>query len=97
MKLAKPWLVAYLGALAVLLAASALHPAGLRKHRALEAEVRRVAEENETLRERNVRLRREARALAGDPAALERAAREELGYVRPGERVYELPPAGEPR
>ena len=37
-------------------------------------------------------MRREARALAGDPAALERAAREELGYVRPGERVYELPP-----
>jgi cell division protein FtsB len=94
-KLAKRWLFAYLGALAILLLASALHPAGLRKHRALAADVRRVAEENEKLRDRNLRLRREARALAGDPAALERAAREELGYVRPGERVYELPPAGE--
>ena len=94
MKLAKPWLFAYLGVLAVLLSASALHPAGLRKHRALAADVRRVADENERLREKNLRLRREARALAGDPAALERAAREELGYVRPGERVYELSPSG---
>ena len=94
MKLAKPWLFAYLGAIAVLLTASALHPAGLRKHRALAVDVRRVAEENENLREKNSRLRREARALAGDSAALERAAREELGYVRPGERVYELRPSG---
>jgi cell division protein FtsB len=93
-KLAKPWLLAYLGTLAVLFVASALHPAGLRKHRALAADVLRLADENEKLRERNQKLRREARALAGDPAALERAAREELGWVRPGERVYELPPAG---
>jgi cell division protein FtsB len=97
LKRAKTWLFAYLGALAVLLAASALHPAGLRKHRALSADVQRVADENEKLREKNQRLRREARALAGDPAALERAAREELGYVRPGERVYVLPPAGAAR
>ncbi len=90
MKLAKPWLIAYFGALAVLLAASALHPAGLRKHRALAADVRRLTEENDRLREKNLRLRREARALAGDAGALERAAREDLGYVRPGERVYEL-------
>lgn len=94
MKLAKPWLFAYFGALAILLVASALHPAGLRKHRALSADVRRLADENETLREKNQRLRQEARALAGDPAALERAAREELGYVRPGERIYQLPPSG---
>jgi cell division protein FtsB len=93
-KRAKPWLFAYIGTLAALLVASALHPAGLRKHRALAADVRRVADENDKLREKNLRLRREARALAGDPAALERAAREELGYVRPGERVYELSPPG---
>ena len=94
MKPAKPWLFAYVGALALLLGVSALHPAGLRKHRALAEDVRRVADENERLRETNARLRREARALAGDPAALERAAREDLGYVRPGERIYELSPGG---
>jgi cell division protein FtsB len=37
-----------------------------------------------------VALAREARALRADPAALERAAREELRFVRPGERVYWL-------
>jgi cell division protein FtsB len=93
-KRAKPWLYAYFGTLAALLVASALHPAGLRKHQALALDVRRVADENDRLREKNLRLRREARALAGDPAALERAAREELGYVRPGERVYEFSPPG---
>jgi cell division protein FtsB len=91
---ARPWLLAYVGAVVALLGASALHPGGLRRHRALAADVRRVSAENDALRERNLRLRREARALAGDAAALERAAREDLGYVRPGERVYELGPAG---
>ncbi len=90
MKRRRTWLFAYLGTLAALLVASALHPAGLRKHRALAADVRRIADENAALRERNMKLRREAKALAGDPAALERAAREELGYVRPGEIVYKL-------
>jgi cell division protein FtsB len=93
-KLAKPWLIAYTGVVAALFVASALHPAGLRRHWALAVDVRRLADENEKLREKNQTLRREARALAGDPAALERAAREELGYVRPGERVYVLPPPG---
>ena len=80
--------------MAALLGASALHPGGLRRASALSADVRRVRGENDELRERNLRLRREIRALAGDAGALERAAREDLGYVRPGERVYELRPSG---
>ncbi len=94
MKTRRKLLIAYGGVIALLLVASALHPAGLRKHRALSEDVARISAENDQLREKNQRLRREARALAGDPAALERAAREELGYVRPGERVYDLAPAG---
>ena len=94
MKLARPPWIAYAAGVALLLAASALHPGGLRKASALSADVRRVSEENARLREQNQRLRREARALAGDPAALEHAAREELGYVRPGERVYDLSSQG---
>jgi cell division protein FtsB len=46
--------------------------------------------ENERLASENVALAREARGLRGDAAALERAAREELRFVRPGERVYWL-------
>jgi cell division protein FtsB len=46
--------------------------------------------ENARLTAENSQLAREARALRSDPAALERAAREELRFVRPGERVYWL-------
>ena len=82
--------IAYAGALLVLLALSALDPDGLRKARRQEEEARRLERENAGLEQAVARLRREVRALRGDPAALERAAREELGYVRPGEIVYKL-------
>lgn len=84
---AKAWMAA-LAALAA--AAVVLDPDGTRRYRALEAEVRRMQAENGRLAAENAALAREARALRGDPAALERAAREELRFVRPGERVYWL-------
>jgi cell division protein FtsB len=70
--------------------AAAWDPDGFRKYVRLRAEVRRMQTENAELAAENVALAREARALRGDPAALERAAREELRFVRPGERVYWL-------
>jgi len=78
------------GMLLLLLGASALDPEGLRRYRRLEAEGRRAAAENQEILRENALLRREVRALQGDPAALERAAREELGFVRPGELVFKL-------
>lgn len=75
---------------AVLLAASAADPEGLRKWRRLAHEARRIDAENRLLVRENERLRRDVRALHGDPAALEQAAREDLGYVRPGEIVIKL-------
>ena len=86
--------IPYLALLALLAGASALHPGGLRKHARLSDEAARVRRDTEVLRQEVSRLRREARALEGDPGALERAAREELGYVRPGEIVCPLAPAG---
>jgi cell division protein FtsB len=89
---------AVFGAAAVGLgAASALDPDGIRKVRALGADVERMKAENRALAADNERLAREVKALRSDPAALERAVREELRYVRPGERVYLLedPPARE--
>jgi len=79
--------------LLALLALSAASPEGLPKARRNEAEVQRLEGENAALEQRLVQLRREVRALQGDPAALERAARE-LGYVKPGEVVYELGEGG---
>lgn len=76
-------------ALALLLAGlSAADAHGLRRQRKLEAEIRQRDERNQGLAEENVRLRREIRALHGDPAAVERAAREELGLVKSGEVVF---------
>jgi cell division protein FtsB len=79
--------LAFVGALAL---ASALDPNGLGKHLRLAGEARRVEGENRELGVEIARLRREAKALAGDSSALERAAREELGYVRSGELVFKL-------
>ncbi len=78
------------GAVAAAAAAAALDPSGLRRHVELSGEVRRMRAENARLAAENAQLTREAHALRSDPAALERAAREELRFVRPGERVYWL-------
>ncbi len=80
----------YAWAVLALLALSAADPNGLRKARRNEAEAVRIERENAALEQRVAQLRREARALHGDPIALERAAREELGYVKAGELIYKL-------
>jgi len=49
-----------------------------------------MEDENRALAVENERLAREVKALRSDPAALERALREELRYIRWGERVYLL-------
>jgi cell division protein FtsB len=86
----------YVLALAALLALSAAEPDGLRKALRNERDAERLARENAALQAKVQKLRREVKALSGDPAALERAAREDLGYVKPGEIVYELDERGRP-
>jgi cell division protein FtsB len=44
--------------------------------------------EVQTLRDQNTSLRSQIEALRHDPLAIERIAREELGYVRPGEITF---------
>jgi len=77
-----------------LLGLSAWDPDGLQRVRRLEAEVQRRSAETRDIARENARLRREIRALQGEPGALERAAREELGFVRPGEMVFKLEEGG---
>lgn len=78
------------GAMALAAVAAAWDPQGVRKYWRLRAEVGRMQAENAALASENAALSREAHALRGDPAALERAAREELRFIRPGEKVYWL-------
>jgi len=80
----------YLGSLVLLALLSALDANGLRKAHRLSAEAERIEADNRRLDEDNVRLSREVKALRSKPAAMERAAREDLLLVRPGERVYRV-------
>jgi cell division protein FtsB len=48
----------------------------------------KLAGEVQALRVENVGLKAEIQALRSDPAAVERIAREELGYSRPGEITF---------
>ncbi len=84
------WIPLYLAAVAGLWAWTARHHLARRGPAELEEAARRLEDENGRLRQEVLRLRREARALAGDPAALERAAREDLNFVKPGEIVIRL-------
>lgn len=57
----------------------------------LRSEVARLREENALLRTQAAQLRSEVALYEEDPrAAVERAARDELGMVRPGEVVFKL-------
>lgn len=74
----------------ILAAASAAAEGGFRRYLRLSQDVKSLKERNKRLGDDNVRLRREVEALRDDPRALERAAREELGLVKPGEIVFSL-------
>lgn len=75
----------------------ALDPKGFRHTRSLERDAERLRGENRTLSRENEQLRANLRRLADDPEALERAAREELGLVLPGEVIFHLEAHGAPQ
>ncbi|MEW5737492.1 MAG: septum formation initiator family protein [Myxococcota bacterium] len=74
----------------VLAGGSAVAEGGFRRYWRLKKDVETLEARNAKLSQDNVRLRREVDALRDDARALERAAREELGYVRPGELVFDV-------
>lgn len=88
--LRRRWIAVYLLAVAALAGWTAFDHLSRRDPAELEEAARRLDRENARARQEVVRLRREARALHGDPAALERAAREDLNFVKPGEIVIHL-------
>lgn len=75
------------GALSLLSVADAK---GFRRYLSLRQDLEGMQQRNTTVAEQNEALRQEIAALRKDPAALERAVREELGYVKPGELVFHL-------
>ena len=77
---------------AVLAAFSAAAEGGFRRYLKLASDVRGLKDRNAMLAQKNAQLAREIEAMRDDSQALERAAREELGFVRPGELVFILEP-----
>ncbi len=56
----------------------------VKEYKRLQVEVQQAQAENERLRQR-------VNALKTDPQAIEKEAREQLKYARPGELIYVLP------
>jgi cell division protein FtsB len=67
-----------------------LSPTGLPRLRNLEEERQRVGEEISRLGSQITALRAEVARIKTDPAAVERAARDELGLVRTTEVVFQF-------
>jgi len=91
----KTWLGRLVAALAVtvLLGYIPYHVyarSGLARTIALRRDLAALRTHNSELRAENERLGREAEALRTDLGAIERVARAELGWVRPGELVVDL-------
>jgi cell division protein FtsB len=63
---------------------------GLARTLDLRRDLAALHTHNQELAGENERLAREAEALRTDPAAIERVARDELGWVRAGEVVVDL-------
>lgn len=79
---------------AVVLFLALLLVAGVKSWRDLESarsRERALTERIEALHQESERLRARIERLRHDPGTLERLAREELGMVRPGDVVFELP------
>jgi cell division protein FtsB len=74
----------------VLSLASVADARGFRRYLGLRQDVEALQERNRVLAGQNEALLREINALRKEPVALERAVREELGYVKPGELVFHL-------
>ena len=55
------------------------------------AEAQQLAQQIEQMKTENERLTQNIKALKTDPAAIEREAREQLHYARPGEVIYTMP------
>jgi cell division protein FtsB len=65
---------------------------GLPRLRRLRADIERQEQKNRELRAQNARLARTVRELSSpiQPAALEKAAREQLGFVRQDEVLFKF-------
>jgi cell division protein FtsB len=65
---------------------------GLTRYLSMREYARNLEQELAALRQETATLQRDITRLQHDPAKIEQLAREQLGYVRKGETVYQLMP-----
>ena len=65
---------------------------GLPRYLSMRDHAKSLEQELSALRRENATLQRDITRLQHDPAKIEQLAREQLGYVRKGETVYQLVP-----
>lgn len=68
---------------------------GLSRYFAMRDYAKNLEQELSVLRNENVTLQQDILRLQRDPAKIEQLAREQLGYVRKGETVYQFIPGSE--
>lgn len=68
---------------------------GMVVYRSKRSEYRNLQEDIDRLQQENDQYTRQIKALQNDPEAIEKEAREQLHYTRPGEYVY-VPPSPKP-
>ena len=66
-------------------------PNGMVVYQRKRAEYQKLQQDIQQLQKENQRFADQVKALQSDPKAIEKAAREELRYARPGEVVYVVP------
>src|SRR5215813_11344032 len=69
---------------------------GMLIYQQKKLEYRNLQQRRDALQKENDRLGQENRALKSDPAAIEREARQNLHYTRPGEVVFVAPQPNNP-
>jgi cell division protein FtsB len=70
---------------------------GMVVYRAKRADYHRLRKEIDSLQSENDRYTERIKALKTDPRAIEKEAREQLHYTRPGEMIYVAPAPPQPR
>ena len=64
---------------------------GMLTYEHKRAESKQLQKDIERLQEENLRMTQHIRELKSDPKAIEKEAREQLRYARPGEVIYTVP------
>jgi cell division protein FtsB len=75
-----------------LLANAFVSPNGVMAYQKKKSEYKDLQTDVQSLEEQNAKLEKQNQALKNnDPKAIEKEAREQLRYAKPGERVYVMP------